>query len=167
MKKSSFATISEIEDRAQIQVNTMMTVRNIIAKVKAKRSNKMIAVATAIVLGSALTFGAVSYGHSGDPAKHMEKRIEHMKKNLGLSDQQITQMRAVFEQNKAKLMADKQAVKNATDANKAAAKAQFKADRTAVMTQMNAVLTPDQQKKLQDWEAKHHDKEKKDGDKKD
>ncbi len=143
-----------------------MTLKNIFANIKAKRSNKMIALATAIVLGSAVAFGAVSYGHSGDPAKRMEKRIEHMKKNLGLTDQQATQMRAVFDQNKAKLMADKQAVKNATNANKATAKAQFKADRESMMTQMHAVLTPDQQKKLDAWKAKHGDKEKH-GDKKD
>jgi Spy/CpxP family protein refolding chaperone len=146
-----------------------MNIKNIFANFKLKRTRQLAALGVALVLGSAVAFSAVSYAHDGDPAKHFEKRIEHMQKKLALTDQQVTQMRGIFEQNKAKLEADHAAVKAATDANKPAAKAQFRADREAMEAQMNALLTPDQQAKVTAWKAKHKDKEdkEKDGDKKD
>ncbi len=142
-----------------------MNIKKIFASFKLKRTRQLAVWGVAIVLGSAVAFGATSYAHGGDPSKRFEKRIEHMKKNLGLTDQQATQMRAIFDQNKVKLETDHDAVKKAMDANKPAAKAQFKADREAMQQQMNAVLTPDQQAKLAARKAKHSEKEH--GDKRD
>ena len=131
--------------------------KNILASLKLKRAHRLIGIALAAVLGVGIAFGVTSYAHAGN---HIEKRIEHLKKIVQLTDAQAQQMRTIFDQNKEKLKADRQAVKNATDANKAAAKAQFKQDRELMQTQMMAVLTPDQQQKLQAWKAAHPHKEK-------
>jgi protein CpxP len=116
----------------------------------------------AIVLSASIGYGAVAFAQDGprDPAKqaqrkeHMQKRAEHMKKALGITDAQGQQIKAIREQNKAKLQADRAAIKNATDKDaRKAAVAQMKTDRAAVKDQINALLTADQKAKLDQLKA--------------
>jgi Spy/CpxP family protein refolding chaperone len=112
----------------------------------------------AIVLSASIGYGSVAFAQDGakDPAKqeqrreHMQKRAEHMKKALGITDAQGQQIKAIREQNKAKLQADRLAIKNAPDkAARKAAVEQFKNDRKAERDQIKALLNADQKAKLE------------------
>ena len=91
----------------------------------------------------------------GDPSEKIEKRVTHMTKALGLTEQQASQVKQILEANMPKMKADHKALKDATDANRASLKAQFKADREATQSQIKGILTPDQQKKFAEM-AEHH-----------
>src|SRR6185312_3112760 len=52
------------------------------------------------------------------PEQRLEKRLTYMQKKLGLSDQQVSQVRSILQQNQAKLKADRQAFKNAASDQK-------------------------------------------------
>lgn len=121
-----------------------------------------------ILAACALSFGAFA-AFAG--ARHFgpEKRLEHMKKALNLTDAQVTQIKTIYEHNQAEFKADREAVKAAakgSDAKKAAFE-KMRADMQAVKAQITPILTPEQQAKWQQMMAKHehghwHDK---DGDK--
>ncbi len=72
-----------------------------------------------------------------DPAD----RVEHMKQELGLSDQQVQQIKSIFEQQKSKMEA---AMKGDS-----AHRQDWRADHEQVEAQIKAVLTPEQQAKWQ------------------
>jgi Spy/CpxP family protein refolding chaperone len=81
----------------------------------------------------------------------MERRIEHlqhMQKKLGLTDNQVAQIKSIWQANKAKLLADRQAFQSASGAARRAAHKQLNADRKSTMGQVKGVLTADQQKKF-------------------
>jgi len=81
-------------------------------------------------------------GHMQD-GEMMQHRLEHlqkMKEQLGLTDDQVAKIKAVWEANKAKLKADREAVR--------AAQKQMGADSKAVMEQVKSLLTPDQIAKM-------------------
>ena len=104
------------------------------------------------------TLTACAGGHRFDP----EKRIEHMKKELNLTDAQAAQIKTIYQQNETKFKADHDAVKAAakdSDAQKAA-KANMKADMEAVKAQVTPILTADQQTKWKEMMAKHEHKDK-------
>ena len=91
-----------------------------------------------------------------------EKRIEHMKAALNLTDAQVAQITTIYKQNEAAFKADHKAVKDAakdSDAQKAA-REKMKADMGQVQEQVKALLTPDQQAKWQELKAKHEAHEK-------
>jgi Spy/CpxP family protein refolding chaperone len=72
-----------------------------------------------------------------DPAE----RVEHMKQELGLSDQQVQQITAIFTAQKAKMEA---AMKSDSGRGQ-----DWRAGHEQVEAQIKAVLTPDQQAKWQ------------------
>ncbi len=124
-----------------------------------KKTLIMLAVCGTLATGT-LT-ACASGGHNFDP----EKRIEHMKKALNLTDAQAAQIKTIYANNEAAFKADHEAVKAAakdSDAQKAA-KAKMKADMAAVQVQVTPILTADQQTKWKEMmakrEAEHKDKD--------
>ena len=110
-----------------------------------------------------IILAAVAIGVGGFAAVHAsehhspEKRIEHLKKALDLSDAQVAQIKDVYQKNEATFKADREAVKAAakgSDARKAAFE-KMRADREQVKTQISPILTADQQAKWQQMMAKH------------
>ena len=81
----------------------------------------------------------------------MERRIEHlqhMQKKLGLTDAQVAQIKSVWQANKAKLLADRQAFQTSSGCARHAAHKQLNNDRKSMMAQVKAILTPAQQKQF-------------------
>ncbi len=76
--------------------------------------------------------------HEGfDPAE----RVEHMKQELGLNDQQVQQITAIFAMQKNKMEAAMKA--------DSGHRQDWRADHDQVEAQIKAILTPDQQAKWQ------------------
>ena len=123
----------------------------------------MILVASAMLAGAPLSIMAYS-NDNGSPDKKIEKRIEHLKSKLSLTDDQVAKVKAVYMQNETLLTNDHNAVKAAakeSDAKKAAWQ-KMKADMQQVEAQVMPILTADQQTKLKEMIAKHekeHDKD--------
>lgn len=93
----------------------------------------------------------VSYNRENRGQHDGGGRMQKLKAELGITDAQGQQIKAIFEANKAKMKSDRDAVKNAaTKEARDAARQQMKADRQAVQAQVNNVLTADQRAK---WEA--------------
>ena len=123
----------------------------------------MILVASAMLAGAPLSIMAYS-NDNGSPDKKIEKRIEHLKSKLSLTDDQVAKVKAVYMQNETLLTNDHNAVKAAakeSDAKKAAWQ-KMKAYMQQVEAQVMPILTADQQTKLKEMIAKHekeHDKD--------
>jgi Spy/CpxP family protein refolding chaperone len=104
--------------------------------------------------------GAHAMQHRGGEHRDPSKMIEHMQKKLGLSDQQVTQIKDIYAKNEATLKADHDAIKAA--ANEDAKKAAFqkmRADMEAVQAQVKPILTADQLAKLNEFKQKHEGRE--------
>ncbi len=115
-----------------------------------KRLSIIVLAAAAISIGAYTAFASAR--HDGP-----EKRIEHMKKALNLSDAQVSQIKTIYKNNQATFKADREAVKNAADGSdaKKAAFQKMRADMRAVRDQITPILTADQQAKWKDMMAKH------------
>lgn len=89
-------------------------------------------------------------GHR-DPAK----MIERMKDKLGLSDAQVTQIKAIYERNQPAMKADRDAIKAAAndDAKKAAFQ-KMRTDMQAVQAQVEPILNKEQLAKWNEFKAK-------------
>jgi periplasmic protein CpxP/Spy len=111
----------------------------------------------ALLFGSSLALASVASAQTTaqapamlTPQQKMEKRLAHATKVLKLTDAQADQLKSIWEQNAAKLDADRDAMRAAakgTDAHKDAVK-QLATDRKGMMQQMKSVLTPEQLKKF-------------------
>jgi Spy/CpxP family protein refolding chaperone len=110
-------------------------------------------------LFSATAF-AQAGGSQGDnqtltPEQRIEKRLAHAKKRLDLTDDQVAKLKAIFEQNQAKIKADRLAMKNAQPGPaRQDARKQMQQDRKGVRDQLKGVLTPDQLKKFKELRLK-------------
>lgn len=89
-------------------------------------------------------------------AKSIEIQSQKMKADLGLSDDQVAQIKTLLAKQQQDLQAvrtEVQALKASgqqlTDTQKSEIKAKFDAQRTAVDTQLKTILTPDQYAKWQ------------------
>ena len=109
----------------------------------------------------ALSFGAYAAvagsNQHGSPEQMIEKRLEHMKSELGLNDAQVAKIKTIFEQNEPAITADHNAVKAAakgSDAQKAAEQ-KMRAEMQEVQAQIMPILTTEQQTKWKDEMAKH------------
>jgi len=108
------------------------------------------------LLISASTFVmAKAADNDGKFEKRIEHRIEKMKKKLNLSDQQVTQAKAIMEEAKPQMKADFKAMKEAPKDQKEALRAQFKKDREATKEKLMAILTPEQRTKAEKFFKKH------------
>jgi Spy/CpxP family protein refolding chaperone len=84
------------------------------------------------------------------PEQKIEKRLAHEQKRLGLTDQQVDQLKSILEQNQQKIQADRQAAAAAakgTPARKDALK-QLAADQRTRAEQFKSVLTPEQYRRF-------------------
>ena len=85
-----------------------------------------------------------------DPAQMEQKRAEHLKKmqaDLGLSDAQVVQVKALQD----KRMAERKAQAPQIQAERKAKMEQWKAKKAQHEAEMKQILTPDQ---FQKWQAK-------------
>jgi Spy/CpxP family protein refolding chaperone len=109
----------------------------------------------------ALSFGAyvamAGSNQHGSPEQMIEKRLEHMKSELGLNDGQVAKIKTIYEQNEPAITADRNAVKAAakgSDAQKAAEQ-KMHAEMQQIDSQIMPILTAEQQTKWKDEMAKH------------
>jgi Spy/CpxP family protein refolding chaperone len=109
----------------------------------------------------ALSFGAyvavAGSNQHGSPEQMIEKRLEHMKSELGLNDAQVAKIKTIYEQNAPTITADRNAVKAAEKGSEAqkAAEQKMHAEMQEVQSQIMPILTPEQQTKWKDEMAKH------------
>jgi Spy/CpxP family protein refolding chaperone len=113
---------------------------------------------TIILLAAAVLAMAPLASMANDtPEQRIEKRIEHMKSELGLNDAQVAKIKTIYEQNAPMLKADHDAVRSAgkgSDAQKSAEQ-KMRADMQQIESQILPILTPEQQTKLKEQIAKH------------
>lgn len=114
-----------------------------------------------VLAAGALAFGTFT-AKAGARYDSPEKRVEHMKKELNLTDAQAAQIKTIFEKNEEAFKGDREAVKAAANDNaKKEAFEKMRADRDAVNAQIAPILNADQQTKWQQMMAKHeHDRDK-------
>lgn len=115
--------------------------------------------ATLLTLIITALFSATAFaqtdGGTLTPEQRIEKRLAHAKKRLNLTDDQAAKLKAILEQNQAKLKADRLAMKNAqAGPARQDARKQMMADMKSMREQMKAVLTPDQLKKFKELRLK-------------
>ncbi|HEY8965302.1 MAG TPA: hypothetical protein VIM58_02590 [Candidatus Methylacidiphilales bacterium] len=89
--------------------------------------------------------GAPAPHHGMDPAKQLER----MKKDLGLSDDQVAKLKPIF----ADQFAAMKSIHENTSLSDEEKHTQAKAAREAAMEKIKAILTPDQ---LEKYKAMHH-----------
>ena len=123
---------------------------------KTKNNITLIAAFAAIVAFSTSTM--MAQPSDAKIEKKIEHRVEKMKKHLNLSDAQVTQVKAILEENKPTIMADFQKMKAAPKDQKPALREQIKKDKDATKSKLFAVLTPEQQTKAQKYFDRHKEK---------
>ena|ERR1017187_8121994 len=111
----------------------------------------------AIVFAIAPIASMANLQHHGSPDQMIEKRIEHMKSELGLNEAQVTKITAIFKQNESLLTNDRNAVKSAAKGSEPQKSALQKlhADMEQVHAQVMPILTTEQQAKWKEQMAKH------------
>ena len=106
----------------------------------------------ALLFGASLVISGVASAQTPvlTPEQKIEKRLAHAQKRLGLTDQQVDQLKTILVQNQQKMQADRQALAattKGTDARKDALK-QLGVDRKDLAGQLKSVLTPEQLRKF-------------------
>ena len=91
--------------------------------------------------------------------KRIEHRVEKMKKELGLTDPQTSQVKAILEENKPQIEAEFQKMKTANKDQKTAIHEQMQKDREGIQSKLLAVLNPEQQAKAEKYFAKQKEKD--------
>ncbi len=86
--------------------------------------------------------------------EHFAKHLDKMKTQLGLTDQQLAQMKAQRESMHSKL----KAIKENEALTREQKRDQLVALKTAVKEQHKKILTPEQQQKMEDMKKKHFEK---------
>jgi len=122
---------------------------------KTKNNITLIAAFAAIVAFSSSSQAQPSNAKIEEKIEH---RVEKMKKELGLTEAQTTQVKAILEENKPQLEADFQKMKAASKDQKTAIREQLQKDREATNSKVLAVLNPEQQAKAEKYF--NHQKEK-------
>ena len=119
-------------------------------KTKMKIKNLFIALLFGVSLVVSGVAAAQTPPPSLTPEQKIEKRLAHAQKRLGLTDQQVDQLKTILVQNQQKIQADRQtiaATTKGTDARKDALK-QIAADRKELAGQLKSTLTPEQLRKF-------------------
>jgi hypothetical protein len=111
----------------------------------------------AIVLAIAPIASMANIQQKGSPDQMIEKRVEHLKSNLGLDQAQVTKITAIFKQNESLLTNDRNAVKDAAKGSEAqkSAEQKMRVDMEQVHAQVMPILTSEQQAKWKEEIAKH------------
>jgi len=107
----------------------------------------------------AALFSVTAFAQNGPgtltPEQRIEKRLAHAQKRLNLTDDQIAKLKAILEQNMAKIQADRQAMRAAQlGPAKQDARKQLQTDAKSMREQMKTVLTPEQIKKFKELRIK-------------
>ncbi|HVZ16518.1 MAG TPA: hypothetical protein VG897_05340 [Terriglobales bacterium] len=92
---------------------------------------------------------------SSNEGRHRGKHGDHfarMAKKLNLTQDQQDKLKPIFQKQREQA----QAIKNDTSLSKEQKKEKFQALRQDTMTQVNGILTPEQQQQWQQMRAKHH-----------
>ena len=89
-------------------------------------------------------------GGKGDRKEMMEQRLEKMKSELQLTDDQMTKLKAIFESHKG----EGEKIKDDTVLTKEEKMKQFMDMKEKVDGEINAILTPDQQAKFKEIREK-------------
>ena len=121
-----------------------------------KRIQKIAILSTlAFALLFAFSVSVFAQNHEGRHGKHHnhEARLEKMKTELGLSDSQVEQIKALHEKKKEE---SKGLRKEAKEGNKES-RAKLKANRAEFKAEMDKILTPEQRKKVEALHAEHKD----------
>lgn len=116
---------------------------------------------TALIF-SLMAIGVAVFAQDGPKGygkgKNMEKHIEKMKTELGITDAQSAQIKSIVEASKAEIKADVEAMKNAPKEDKAAARAELRKDQLAMREKILAVMTPEQRAKAEEMRGMFKDK---------
>ena len=106
----------------------------------------------------AALFSVTAFAQNGGtltPEQRIEKRLAHAQKRLNLTEDQVAKLKAILEQNHAKIQADRQAMRAAQPGPaKQDARKQLQTDAKSMRDQMKTVLTPEQLKKFKDLRIK-------------
>ena len=92
--------------------------------------------------------------HKAKADEHFAKHLDKMKSKLGLTDQQLVQMKAQRESTHLKL----KAIKENEALTREQKRDQLMALRTAAKEQHKKILTPEQQQKMEELKKKHFEK---------
>lgn len=113
----------------------------------------------ALFTTGALILGAGSAFAGGPGGKHkgpnIDKRVEKMTEHLQLDEAQAAKIRGILESTKA----DMKALRDA-EGDRASKKEQFKLIRESTKAEIDAVLTPEQLTKAEEFRAEHKQKRK-------
>jgi len=112
-----------------------------------------------LALAATIGIASVTYADLQDPAaknpqKHtpeerIEKRIEHMKKNLNITDAQATEIRTVLINTKAQMQDPVAKMKSAPPADKAVLRNELKSTRISTHNEILRILSPEQRAKAE------------------
>jgi len=108
----------------------------------------------ALLFGVSLIISGVAVAQTPPPSltpeQKIEKRLAHEQKRLGLTDQQVDQLKTILEQNQQKIQADRQAIQAAPEGTPARkdARKQLWADQKTRAEQFKSVLTPEQYRRF-------------------
>jgi Spy/CpxP family protein refolding chaperone len=105
-------------------------------------------VKTASAAWKGITAESATYSFNGNPSEKIDEHVTKLTKALGLTEQQAAQVKQILEANQPRMEADHKALKDASDATRASAKAKVEADHAATASAIKGVLTPDQRKKF-------------------
>jgi len=100
----------------------------------------------------AFSVSTFAQGRGGKHHNH-EQKLEKMKTELGLSDSQVEQIKALHQKKKEE---SKGLRKEAKEGNEES-KAKLKANRAEMKAEMDKILTPEQRKKAEALHAEHKD----------
>ena len=89
-------------------------------------------------------------GGSADAAQRANERFDQMKAELGLTDDQAQKARAIMDQQSASM----QALRSDQSLSREQRQAKFAEFRTAIASQIEAILTPDQKTKWDELQKK-------------
>jgi Spy/CpxP family protein refolding chaperone len=116
-----------------------------------KNQLKILALAAVIGIAS-ITYADMqgpAFKQKHTPQERIERRIEHMKKNLNISDAQAGQIRGVLIGKKAEMEDRIAKLKSAPASDKAALRNELKSARLSTHSEILRILTPEQRAKAE------------------
>lgn len=116
------------------------------------------AVLSILSLALFFAFSVSSFAQEHEEGRHgkhhnPEQKLEKMKTELGLSDAQVTQIKALHEKKKE----ESKGLRKEAKAGNEQSRAKLKANRKEMKAEMDKILTPDQRKKAEALRAEHKD----------
>lgn len=107
----------------------------------------------ALVLFFAFSVSTFAQGQGKHKHHNKQEKLEKMKQELGLSEAQVEQMKALYQTQKED---NKELRKEAKEGNEES-RAKWKANRMEFKAEIDKILTPEQRKKAEALKAEHRD----------